>query len=131
MGAVLGGQAFREQVAWRQQAHDESDVREVLRERPSLAEIVDTLATAFAVPAKQIMAFAGRGAKANVPRKVAMYYCQDWGGMPLNAIAQAFGLRHVGGVSSAIASAKVKLAEKDLATVVVEIEKRLNTIKLS
>ena len=67
----------------------------------------------------------------NVPGKVAMYYCQDRGGMPLKAIAQAFGLRHVGGVSSAIAGVKAKLAEKDLARVVIEIDKRLNTIKLS
>ena len=131
MNAVLGGQAFREQVAGRQQAHDESDVREVLRERSSLAEIVDTIARAFLVTPNQITAFAGRGAKANVPRKVAMYYCQDWGGMSLKAIAQSFGLRHVGGVSSAITSAKAKLAEKDLATVALEIEKRLNKIKLS
>jgi len=49
----------------------------------------------------------------------------------VEAIAQAFGLRHVGGVSSAIAGVKAKLAEKDVATVVVKIEKSFNTIKLS
>jgi len=79
----------------------------------------------------QITAFAGRGTRANFPRKVAMYYSQDRDGMGLTAIAQAFGLRHVGGVSSAIAGVKAKLAEQEVATVVFTIEKSLNTIKLS
>ena len=129
VAAVLGGRAFREGVARRKQALDGRDIREVLQERPSLRVIIETVATAFLVTPRHITDFAGRGSRANFPRKVAMYYCQHRGGMSLKTIAQAFGLKHVGGVSSAIAGVKLRVEEKALATLMLKIEKTLNTIK--
>ena len=131
VAAVLGDQAFREGVARRKHARDGSDVREGLRARPPLAAIVKAIAFAFGVVPNQMTEFAGRGTRANVPRKVAMYYGQNRGGMPLQAIAEAFGLSHVGGVSSAIAAVKARLAEKDVARAISKIEKRLHRIKLT
>ncbi|MGA0805568.1 MAG: helix-turn-helix domain-containing protein [Pseudohongiellaceae bacterium] len=106
--SVLGDAHFR--------AHAKSlaavtDVREVsqgalVRQRPSPGRIISSVADTFKVSGTSILhAARGPGSK-NVPRWVAMYLCQEAGGITLQKIAQQFGLQRYGTVSTTIGKLK-------------------------
>jgi len=80
------------------------------RKRPSLHRIVGTVATAMKVsPGSILQAARGPGSK-NVPRWLAMYLCQEVGGITLQVIAEHFGLQRYGTVSTTIGKLKQELA---------------------
>ncbi len=81
------------------------------RKRPSLQKIVSLVAENFEVTAKSIVQAArGPGSK-NIPRWIAMYLCQEVGGITLQIIAQHFGLQRYGTVSTTIGKLKQELLE--------------------
>lgn len=81
------------------------------RKRPSLQKIVGLVAETFAVTPKSIIQAArGPGSK-NIPRWVAMYLCQEAGGITLQVIAQHFGLQRYGTVSTTIGKLKQELLD--------------------
>jgi putative transposase len=81
------------------------------RKRPSLQKIVGLVAETFDVTAKSIVQAArGPGSK-NIPRWVAMYLCQEAGGITLQVIAQHFALQRYGTVSTTIGKLKHELLD--------------------
>lgn len=76
------------------------------RRRPSVTRIIDVVARTFQVSDHSILRAArGPGTK-NVPRWVAMYLCQEVGGVTLQKIADQFGLQRYGTVSTTIGKLK-------------------------
>lgn len=76
------------------------------RKRPSPGKIISSVADTFNVSGTSILhAARGPGSK-NVPRWVAMYLCQEAGGITLQKIAQQFGLQRYGTVSTTIGKLK-------------------------
>ncbi len=81
------------------------------RKRPSLQKIIGVVSEGFGVTGKSIVhAARGPGSK-NIPRWVAMYLCQEAGGITLQVIAQHFGLQRYGTVSTTIGKLKQELLE--------------------
>ena len=81
------------------------------RKRPSLQKIVTLVADTFGVTPKSILQAArGPGSK-NIPRWVAMYLCQEAGGITLQVIAQHFALQRYGTVSTTIGKLKQELLD--------------------
>lgn len=76
------------------------------RKRPTPGKIISSVADTFNVSGTSILHSArGPGSK-NVPRWVAMYLCQEAGGITLQKIAQQFGLQRYGAVSTTIGKLK-------------------------
>lgn len=107
LSPILGDQSFAESVL----AEDLSKNIEVPRYsrlvgRPSIDDIVEVVALAYKVNVKSVLEIRkGRGLK-NTPRKMAMYLAQYLGDYKLTEIALHFGLRHYGGVASAVNAVK-------------------------
>ncbi|MEY4642649.1 MAG: hypothetical protein RLZZ227_2643 [Pseudomonadota bacterium] len=81
------------------------------RKRPSLLKIVSVVAEEFNVTSRSIVQAArGPGSK-NIPRWIAMYLCQEVGGITLQIIAKHFGLQRYGTVSTTIGKLKQELHE--------------------
>lgn len=81
------------------------------RKRPSATRIVSSVADTFNVSGTSILKAArGPGTK-NVPRWVAMYLCQEAGGITLQKIATQFGLQRYGTVSTTIGKLKDEFVE--------------------
>ena len=64
-----------------------------------------------------------------MPRKVAIYVCQQYGDMSLSAIMKSFSLSHVGSVSPAIRDDKNGLDDDKLASKINEITRKLGVMK--
>ena len=81
------------------------------RKRPSLQKLVGLVADTFEVSGKSIVQAArGPGSK-NIPRWVAMYQCQEAGGITRQVIAQHFGLQRYGTVSTTIGKLKQEMVD--------------------
>jgi hypothetical protein len=108
---VLGSAAFIELVAKLGKVQNSEAPRvNRLREGPSLEQIVGRVAEAYNCEKQDILDMKrGRGLK-NYPRKVAMYLSQLLGDYKLVEIANHFGMKHYGGVASAIHMVKAELA---------------------
>ncbi len=79
--------------------------------RPSIRKVVGEVAAFYKVTEKSIyQAARGPGSK-NLPRWVAMYLCQEVGGVTLQEIAVKFGLKRYGTVSTTIGKLKQEFAD--------------------
>lgn len=111
--SVLGDERFRSRA---KAALAPADTRgaskgALARKRPSLPKVVGLVAEHFGVTTKSILQAArGPGSK-NLPRWVAMYLCQEAGGITLQIIAQHFGLQRYGTVSTTIGKLKQELQD--------------------
>ena len=102
---------------------------ELIRERPGIDEIVDSVAIVFDVfPAEIVERRAGRQ-KRNIPRQVAMYCSQRIGGHSQKEIARYFSMANRGGVASAVYSIECSLAAGDLSKQFDRVLKTLNVTK--
>jgi putative transposase len=128
LASVLGDARFRERVraltavtAARRQARGK-----VARKRPTATRIVSSVADTFNVSGNSILRAArGPGTK-NVPRWVAMYLCQEIGGITLQKIASRFGLQRYGTVSTTIGKLRGEFEENPpLASQVLRIRQQL------
>ncbi len=66
------------------------DVRPQLREKLASHLIISTVASCCRVSESSILFSQGKGGSVNIPRKLAMYYCQRFSGMSLKAITHYF-----------------------------------------
>lgn len=111
--SVLGDEKFRERAKSLAAVTIARGVSKgiLAKKRPTTTRIVSSVADTFNVSGNSILRAArGPGSK-NVPRWVAMYLCQEAGGITLQKIAQHFGLQRYGTVSTTIGKLKGEFAE--------------------
>jgi len=119
----LGSDEFRA-WAYRQRTTDDQAVsrRESVAFRPSMDQVIDKVASVFAVSRESIL-HTTRGGTNNVPRWVAMYLCQEVCGCRLVEIASCFGLKRTGSIPTTISKLK-HLMNEDKA-----LMRRVNKLK--
>lgn len=99
---ILGSAAFKKRSLGGRRPHPEQPGHKDLRRRPSGAEILAAVSTAWGLPV-QALRRTGRGrGKRNLPRAVAMYLSQTRGRQKLAEIARAFGVGHYATVAATI-----------------------------
>jgi len=81
------------------------------RLRPSIKKVVTAVAAQFKVSEKSIYQAARGPGSRNLPRWTAMYLCQEIAGVTLQDIAQRFGLKRYGTVSTTIGKLKQEFIE--------------------
>jgi len=127
---VLGDSDFREAIAKDQDKLTvNAELSAALSERPTAQDIVHAVAKVFKVAPKSIVARRKGRQKSNLPRKVAIYCCQQYGDMSLKAIAEYFGLSATSSVSPAVRDVKGLMNQSGLASKLGRIEKCLSCIK--
>ncbi len=96
------------------------------RLRPSIKKVVSEVASHFKVTEKSIYSTArGPGSK-NIPRWVAMHLCQELSAVTVQDIAQRFGLKRYGTVSTTVGKLKQELkADVKISRVVQSLVRRL------
>ena len=98
---MLGDELFIKKH-WLVDKSTETSRKDRVIKRPGLTDIVVETGKAFGITVEAVLSHQkGRGRK-NLPGKIAMYLGQKIGDYRLNEMAAFFGLRHYGGVSSAI-----------------------------
>jgi putative transposase len=110
--SILGDQKFKQKARGRSSPDSARGVSRgaAARKRPSIKQVVKLVAGHYEVSEDSIYhAARGPGSK-NLPRWVAMYLCQEIAGVTLQAIAEKFGLKRYGTVSTTIGKLKQELA---------------------
>jgi chromosomal replication initiation ATPase DnaA len=99
----LGGEDFIERIQGKLgEITDEVSHFDKQTLRPTIARVVAVVSDFYRIPERDIyQTKKGRDTK-NRPRKLAMYLAQHKGDHRLTEIAEAFGLKHYGAVSSAV-----------------------------
>ena len=98
---ILGDEAFVSTLTLAKPSMEVSRKVRVMK-RLSIFEIISEVASMFSEEKTALITIKkGRG-KSNVPRKMAMYIASKYGDYRLQEIADVFGLRHYGGVSSTV-----------------------------
>lgn len=125
-GSIFGDKSFRQAII------EEKDTLKVtghlaraLSERPSMARIVEAVATFYGTEKHAILAKAKGRPRRNVPRQVAMYCCQLLGGHSLVQIASYFSLTNAGSASPAIQVVRNGLQTGESRVEVKKIEDKL------
>jgi len=111
--AVLGGNRFREQALIKNTTEIDLCKKKQVRVKPHFNQVIAVTAGIFHVTDDDILLVQKGRQKRNLPRKVAMYLCQQVSGMSLDAIASAFGIHHRGGVSNALTEVRQLLLESE------------------
>ena len=121
---ILGGSTFKTTVlAGRKPSIDVPELK-TQRIVPSLAEIVQAVCRQFAVEERELWRTTrGRGAKLPA-RPLAMYLCQQLGGLTLREIADAFGLASYASAGATVRTVRKRLQEDEA------LAMRLNCILL-
>ena len=98
---VLGDEAFINTLMLIKPSKEVPRQAQVMR-RPTILAIISEVSLMYGDDIGSIVtAKKGRG-ESNIPRKMAMYIARKYGDYRLQEIADSFGLRHYGGVSSTI-----------------------------
>ena len=120
MVPYLGSDEFRA-WAYSQRITDDEAVgrRDSAAFRPSMDEVIQNVASAFDVSRESILRTT-RGGTNNIPRWVAMYLCRDIGGCRLIEIAERFGLRRTGSISTTINKLENMMAHDKVLMALVE-----------
>ena len=128
--SVFGGRDFRNELMQRK---DEIKVNvkhaQILSERPSCHEVISVISKTFNVSPKEIIERKQGRQPANLPRKFAIYACQQYADMPLKDIASTFSLKQAGSVSPAIRDIKELIKQGKLREKLTLIESSLNIKK--
>jgi REP element-mobilizing transposase RayT len=114
IAAVLGDKIFRTQAYKKNRAIVPQRHKKRILQRPSYKEVIATVAKVYQVSENTIVQSQQGRQHRNLPRKVAMYICQRTCDMSLQAIAEVFGVTHVGSVSNALSEVKRLLADDDV-----------------
>ncbi len=109
----LGSESFRDWI-YKQRGTDELAIAKDTLQffRPSIEEIVESVAEVFKVSKDSIINNPRRGVNNNIPRWVSMALAQECGGMKLVDIAAALGLKRTGSIPTTIKKLK-GLLEQD------------------
>jgi REP element-mobilizing transposase RayT len=113
IAAVLGDKVFRTQASKKNRATIPQRHKKRLLQRPTYKDVIATVAKEYQVSENTIVHSQKGRQHRNLPRKVAMYICQRACDMSLQAIAEVFGVTHVGSVSNALSEVKRLLADDD------------------
>ena len=115
LSSVLGDTVFKETLAGKHaQLTRSGGLPKAFSNRPLVRDILHSVATRFNVTVSSLThRQVGRPA-ANLPRKFAMYCCQQLGDVPLKEIARVFGLTHDGSVSPSVQFMKARLGAGEL-----------------
>jgi chromosomal replication initiation ATPase DnaA len=102
---VLGDKAFKDSLLLEGSSENVETPRYArLSGAPSIEDIVDVVAAYYKVDSAKILELKrGRGLR-NTPRKIAMHVAQHYWGYKLTEIARCFGMKHYGGVASAVSA---------------------------
>ena len=128
--SVLGDLEFKEFImTHKAEMAVSGELSQALSTRPSSDSIVLSIAEIFNVVDSSITARVSGRQKVNLPRKVAMYCCQEFGDIPLKSIANKFGLKQVGSVSSSIHHVRECLMKGELTKELELVRNHLGIIK--
>lgn len=127
IAAVLGDIHFK--AAIQEEYKELGASTQALWERPDAEMIVRAVAKACSVKPHTIKERKQGRQTSNLPRKLAMYYCQHIGDLSLQSIAQYFGLSHPGSVSTAVNDIRNRMSEGELKRETKAIDRILNIIK--
>jgi len=128
--SVIGDKDFKKKlIKQKKKLKVNTELAQLLSDRPTSDEIIGAVANVFKVKKSDITNRKVGRQTANLPRKVAIYLCQQLGDMSLNSIIQVFGFTHVGSVSPAIKDIRDELDSGGLTKEMNKIEKILGIIK--
>jgi hypothetical protein len=113
IAAVLGDKLFRTQAFKKNRVTVPRRHKKRILQRPTYKDVVATVAKVYQVSENTIVRPQQGRQHRNLPRKVAMYICQRACDMSLQAIAEVFGVTHIGSVSNALSEMKRLLADDD------------------
>ncbi|MDA0738074.1 MAG: hypothetical protein O3A59_03875 [Nitrospirae bacterium] len=99
--------------------------------RPAVNDILQVVAARFQVTVPSLTRRTLGRPASNVPRKFAMYCCQQLGDMRLQDIARTFGLTHEGSVSPAVQAMKAGLEVGELQAEFNQVREDLGIMKLT
>lgn len=110
--SYLGGDDFRKWV-YERRNDDTSFVskKELKLFRPSLEEVVEAVAASFKVEVASILANKRGRVPDNIPRWAAFYLVRDCCGLTLKDMAEGFGLKSIGSISTTINKLQDVMAE--------------------
>jgi putative transposase len=98
------------------------------RLRPSMKKVVAEVSRHYKVSESSIYSSARGPGSRNVPRWVAMYFCQELSALTLQDIADRFGLKHYGTVSTTIGKPRREMqTDPKLGKAIRSLNKRLKT----
>ncbi len=128
--SVLGDHVFKSMLAKKhKQLHVSGNLVKALSNRPVVREILRAVANRLHVTVASLTGRQSRRPSSNLPRKFAMYCCQQLGDVPLQEIARVFGLTHVGSVSSSVQAIKSQLEAGYLRAELNKVRKDLGVMK--
>ena len=111
IAAVLGDKVFRAQAYKKNRATVAQQHKKHILQRPAYTDALATVASVYQVLENTITQPQQWRQHRNIPRKVAMYMCLRACDMSLKAIAEVFGVTHVGSVSYALNEVKKMLVD--------------------
>ncbi len=128
--SVIGDQGFKEFIAeQKEELRLKREIDSILSQRPSVKAIILAVAKVYDVEVRDIKLKKMGRQTSNVPRKMAIYICQQYGDLSLKSIAHEFGLNHQGSVSPAIRDIKSGINERGLQQQLNKILSDLSIIK--
>ncbi len=108
---LLGNEHFKAKLLTSIPQYPDIPERRQAQPRPSLKTVTAVVARYYGVPKTQIFSpTRGKGVKTPA-RSLAMYVCQDTGGMTLATIADEFGLSSYASAGGTIRNSRRRLAE--------------------
>ncbi len=111
VGPILGDELFKQRVLQQVEDHPDVPTYQEARHHPTLTDIVKTVARYYGVNQEVLFrSVKGRGVKTPA-RSVAMYLCQESGGMTLARIAEHFGLSRYASAGATIRNVRTHLRE--------------------
>ncbi len=130
VATILGDKSFKTYIAEnRESMHISGDLSRIVTDKPKGAAIVDAVAAVFGVNASDVLTRQRGRQRANLPRKVAIYCCQQLGDMPLKTLVDIFGYSRVSSLSPATDYVKSGLSDGSLKGVFEQVCNRLKNIK--
>ncbi len=110
--AILGDVTYRQSVRKRGKKAFTAHEMTKIMVRPTTAQVVKAVSHVFAVNQSKVLKRQAGRQQRNLPRKLAMFLCQQRCDAKLTEIRDLFGVGHIGSVSNAIFEVK-KLLEAD------------------
>ena len=98
---ILGNDLFIDSLALVKPSTEVPRYSQVYK-RPSISAVISEVALMFDEEIHTLITMKKGRVKSNTPRKMAMYIARKYGDYRLQELADAFGLRHYGGVCYAI-----------------------------
>tara|TARA_R110002073_G_scaffold216600_1_gene376782 strand:+ start:414 stop:1394 length:981 start_codon:yes stop_codon:yes gene_type:complete len=130
IAAILGDATFKASIAKnKEQIKISGELSQALSTQHTPASIIKAVAQVFKITQSSITHRKSGRQNANLPRKFAMYCCQQLGDMPLKTIAAMFELKHEGSVSPAVNHIQQCLTKGELIEQLNTVKALLNIVK--